>query len=132
MTTGLMLGTSLEKEELYKKVSECGFKRGTKILGHYVRLSSPPSHVGIDHISVKDLNIEITKPNYFWDMPDIKSAIQYDDYSGRFPDNPEAVKVLEDMLNKIPDLVYRESCSTDKPSPIIKVADYLKQIKNTP
>jgi len=92
MTTGIELGTSLRKEEVYKAVESVGFNKGEKPVLH--------------HENIDELRVQVHNRAFLKGIEGVVTEIELDDCSERFPDNPEAMQVLRDLYNRILDLVY--------------------------
>lgn len=92
MTTGIELGTSLRKEEVYKAVESVGFNKGEKPVLH--------------HENIDELRVHVHNRAFLKGIEGVVTEIELDDCSERFPDNPEAMQVLRDLYNRILDLVY--------------------------
>ena len=96
MTTGLKLGTSVEIDQVYEFARQVGFTKG-----HFG---------GPLHASVKDLRLQIHHTlSYFKDIEGIFTDMEFDDMTDRYPNNPEAIEVLKQLYQKMPDLKYIKS-----------------------
>ena len=123
MTTGIKLGTALSKDKVFSIAKECGFNIEPRYPG------VPEVRMPV-HNKVPDLGLQIhTPPTWFYDIPAIKTAIEFDDYSHRFPDNPEAISVLEQMADQIPDLLCREGFLPSNPSEIMPAKVYIAMLR---
>ena len=55
----------------------------------------------------------------------VVTNIEFDDITGRFPNNPEAVQILKDLLERLPDLRYRKSVYMMDQSPVKPLSELL-------
>ncbi len=92
MTTGPILGTSQNTNEVYEIARAVGFNN-----------SEIPFH------KESGIRLQIHGPAYFKGIDGVVTEIEFDDVSERFPKNPEAIKVLGEIYIKIPDLQYYDS-----------------------
>jgi hypothetical protein len=100
MTTGLKLCTTLSEEEVYRIAEEIGFDINATVGAS--KLLAP------QHSLIETLRLEIHQPVYYRDVEGTNAEIEFNDFSDSFPNHPDAVQVLRDMYQSIPDLRYRE------------------------
>jgi|GEM_PF-6113158 len=95
MTTGLILGTSLELNLVYEQIQKANFiYDSSKTLCPYYRL-------------LPNLRLQVHNPSYFIENREtIKTEIEFDDTSDSFPNNSKILMALKKLYLEIPDLVY--------------------------
>jgi len=90
MTQGHILGTSLDIDAVRKIAGKIGFSDG----------NLP------EHKSVGGLRLQIHAPCYLEGVEGVVTEIEFDDMTDSFPDNAEALEVLSQLYQGIPDLQY--------------------------
>jgi hypothetical protein len=115
MTTGVVLGTHETKNKALYLVSLVGFHPN----GHPQLLV---------HTSVDKLGLQIHPPHYFKGVEGIVTEMEFDDMTNRFPNNEDYLKVLKDLYQNLPDLVFRDLylAGIQKQTPINPVSALLE------
>lgn len=95
MTTGILLGTAQEHKAVCAVAAECDFRHSW---GEAVYV----------HKTIEDLRLQIHgHAAHFPDVENIITQVEFDDLTGRFPDNPLVVEALRKLYTAIPDLLYK-------------------------
>ena len=94
MTTGIFLGVPIGLKEACGVAKQVGF----------IERMGP---IVLKHSSVEGLEMQILEGNQWMpDEKDIRTIIEFDDSTERFPDNPSAIEVLRAMGLLIPGIKY--------------------------
>lgn len=95
MTTGLILGTSLEEKAVYEKAEKANF------ILNSINNSCPY------HRFMPQVRLQIHSPSYLLEYSNfIKTEIEFDDILNTFPKNSKIIEALKRLYSEIPDLVY--------------------------
>ncbi len=113
MTSSIILGTSAELNHVCEIIKKAGFDG---------QLSDTRT---LKHNSVDKLVLQIHgSNNYMPSLPDIKTNMEFDDHSERFPENPDAMEVLRKMNELFPDMLYCEYyADVTNPPPIYPLSE---------
>ncbi len=117
MTTGPVLGTSTHREEVWRIAKEIGFIKEEKHL-------KIPLHAKVD-----GLRLQIHTPTYLRGIEGVVTEMEFDDLTGRFPNNPQAADILKQLYGKIPDLRYLKSSYLEVPilsGPVSELLEILR------
>jgi len=111
MTTGILLGTSKKMNLVEDVLKEIGYsKEKTGI--YYYQNGNFDLRIQISEICHKERG-------FFFDYPAIKTQMEFDDLSEKFPNNPCAIEILKKLNKTIPNLLYRKVfCSKSNKTPI--------------
>ena len=80
------------------------------------------------HRQVKGLRLQVHKPAWFRGVEGVVTEMEFDDFTEKFPKNPRAIKVLQELGKQIPDLRCGQAYA-EEPSPIYTLPEYLESLK---
>jgi len=112
MTTGIVLGTAHSQREVIEAVRKAGFN-DNKVL-FYI------------HDNIRSFDVQVSTPGYFYKVPGVVTELEFRDHSNRFPQHRQALKVLTELYQCLPDLICRQASYPSR-TPIKNLSDYLKQ-----
>ena len=103
MTTGILLYTHKNMEDVLEDLSRVGFSNEKLRNQAYL------------HNSIPDLAVQVDVTTQYG----FNTFIQVDDYTDRFPDNEDAIGILNEMYKSIHDLCYQPIIvNTPDPRPL--------------
>jgi hypothetical protein len=114
----LRLGTHNDIDTVYRVAGLCGFDVSEWTPGYYASVMRR-------HTRVEDLYLQIHYPAFYKDT-EFKTEIEFNDATGRLPDNPAAIAVLRKMNEELTDLVWRKAFLAEAPSPIQPLSEYFR------
>jgi len=112
MTTSILLGTKSSKKEVIIAARAVGFNE---------KLPYKPTY---KHEKVDNLALQIqAPPTALKGVEGVITQMEFDDYSERFPNNPEAIDVLRELYGQLPDIQYSEILPLpEKPKSLVELS----------
>ena len=118
MTSSILLGTAEEHKIVCAAAKGCDFRH---------------AYDGIIYVhrKIEDLRLQIhSHARHFADIAGIITQVEFDDLTGRFPDNSGAIEALSEIHAVMPDLLYRKNVMfLDNLRPAMLLSDYLLELK---